>query len=91
MKRLLPAFIIVLTTEIIAAIICGPHSCEWGNSLYFYSGIVCAVLAFILPFFKKTFKLKKQLVYSLLFLLLTAIVWCAGFMLFGFRILCRLI
>jgi len=90
MKRIYLLFSIVLLAEIILGFICGPHSCEWGNSLYFYSGIVCTILAFLLPLFQKTPAFKKKIVYSLLFLLIAVIVWCVGFMLFGFRIICRL-
>ena len=90
MKGKYVLYIILLATEIILAIICGPHSCEWGNQVYFYFGIASLALAFIIPFFQKELSWKKRIGYGFLFLLGSIIVWCAGFMLGEFKILCRL-
>jgi hypothetical protein len=90
MKKIYVPYIILLITQVIFAIACGPHSCEWGNSLYFYAGIACATVSLALPFFQKKWPLEKRVAYSLLYLLISVTMWIAGFMLFGFRIMCRL-
>jgi hypothetical protein len=76
--------------QIILAVICGPYSCEWGNSVYFYFGIGSLTLAFLLPLLQKAWTANKRIGYSLLFLFGSVIIWCAGFMLGGFKIMCRL-
>ena len=90
MKRIYTLFAILLVIEIILAIICGPHSCEWGNSVYFYFGIFSLAVSFILALLQKEWPLGKRIGYGFLFLLVSVIVWCAGFMLCGFSIICRL-
>ena len=90
MKRLYLLYIILLVAQIILAFICGPHSCEWGNSVYFYCGVVGLTLAFLLPLLQKAWPVNKRIGYSLLFLFGSVVTWCAGFMLGGFRIMCKL-
>jgi hypothetical protein len=90
MKSISLPYIILLVTQIILAFICGPHSCEWGNTVYFYSGIAGLTLAFLLPILQKAWPVNKRIGYSLLFLFGSVATWCTGFMLGGFRIMCKL-
>ncbi len=90
MKRMLLLLVTILITEIIIAIICGPYSCEWGNEVYFYSGVTLSAIMCVLPFLERTFTTKKRIAYSLLFIIISILTWCACFMLCGFKILCRL-
>ena len=90
MKRIYALYLVLFATEIILAIICGPYSCEWGNSVYSYFGIFSVAVSFILPFLQKDWPVNKRIGYGFLFLLVSLIVWCAGFMLGGFRIICSL-
>ena len=82
--------IALLTALLILAFICGPRHAGWGNGVYLYAGIITGLLAFILPLFHGQWTLLKQAGIGLLFLLAVAIVWVAGFMLGGFKIINRL-
>jgi hypothetical protein len=83
--------IALLVTEMILAFICGPHSCEWGNGVYFYTGIIIVLVAFALPLFHIQWPIPKRIGFGFLFLLSGVVVWAIGFMAGGFRIICRLI
>jgi hypothetical protein len=76
--------------QLLLAYICAPHSCEWGNGTYFYFGVGCAAVSFILPFFQKQWKIFKRVGLALVLALASAGLWIGGFMLFDFRIICRL-
>jgi hypothetical protein len=89
-KQLFAQYIILFTLQLFAAMLCGPHSCEWGNTVYFFMGIACMVIAFTLYISQTKCKLQKRLVMSTLMLLLSAVFWCACFILFDFRIMCAL-
>jgi hypothetical protein len=80
----------LLVAQVAAAIVCGPFSCEWGNEVYFYIGIACLIIAGGGPFFQSTWLVRKRVGYSLVFILISAVTWCAGFMMGGFRIICHL-
>jgi hypothetical protein len=90
MKRTTSLFIILIVIQLMTAWICGPYSCEWGNSTYFYTGILLAAVAFMLPFLQKSWSLQKRIGIGLLFAAAIAMVWIIGFMIFDFRIMCRL-
>jgi hypothetical protein len=90
MKDIYLLYVILLVAQIILAFICGPRSCEWGNIVYFYCGAAGLMLAFLLPLLKKAWQVNKRIGYSLLFLFGSVATWCAGFMLGGFRIMCKL-
>ncbi|MEJ0104398.1 MAG: hypothetical protein WDO19_18325 [Bacteroidota bacterium] len=91
MSKLYIFFGILSIIQIILARICGPHSCEWGNKTYFYAGILIAIAGFILPYFLTGWSAGKQTGLGFLFLLLSAVVWIAGFFIGNFKIICRLI
>jgi hypothetical protein len=81
---------VLLAIEIVLAIICAPYSCDWGNEVYFYAGIIVLIISFVLPLLQKTTSTTKRIVYGFLFVLITAVVWIACFILFDFKIMCRL-
>lgn len=90
MKRIYSLLIILVVIEFITASICAPYSCEWGNSTYFYTGLLLAAIALLLPFLQKPWSVQKRIGIGLLFALAIVIIWIIGFMLFDFRIMCRL-
>jgi len=90
MKRTTSLFIILIVIELMAAWVCGPYSCEWGNSAYFYTGLIVCVVAFILPFLQKTWSAQKRIGIAFLFVLGVVAVWVIGFLAGDFRIMCRL-
>jgi hypothetical protein len=90
MKKAYLLYGLLLLSTGILAIICGPHSCEWGNGVYFASGLGGLLLAILLPFLQKDWPRKKRIGKGLLFLLGLIIFWCAGFLLGEFRLFCRM-
>ena len=77
--------------QLVLAFFCGPYSCKWGNSVYFYSGVASLVVAFVLPLLLEGGSWPHRLVFATLFLVGSALVWIAGFIAFDFKIICRLI
>lgn len=90
MKRITSLFIILIVIELMTAWICAPYSCEWGNSTYFYTGVIIAVIALLLPFLQKGQTHLKNIGIGLLFMLGSVAVWIIGFLAADFRIMCRL-
>lgn len=45
MKKIYAGFTALLAIQSILSFICGPYSCEWGNRVYFYSGILILAAA----------------------------------------------
>ena len=90
MKRAYRLYLLLLLLQLLLVFVCGPHSCEWGNAVYFFVGVAVLFLSFLLPLFQKDWLQKKRLLFSVLFLLGAVVLWCAGFMLGDFRIMCRL-
>src|ERR1043165_3642620 len=90
MKKIYRVLIGLFITEIIMAFICGPHSCEWGNQVYFYFGVFCLIGSFLSPFLQKGWLFDKRLGYGFLFAIVSVIIWIGGFMVGGFRIMCKL-
>jgi len=89
-RKIYAFYIALFAFQSIVAFICAPHSCEWGNEVYFDIGIICLVISFLLPFFQKGWTKGKRIGFGILFLLISVILWCAGFMIFDFKIFCRL-
>ena len=90
MKKFYLLLVLLLVLEFILAAICGPYSCEWGNDVYFYSGIGILPASFILPFFRKSWTAARRIGFGLLFVLAALVVWVIGFMVCDFRIMCRM-
>jgi len=90
MSKLYILFGVFCTIQIILATICGPHSCEWGNKTYFWSGIIILIASFLVPFSQHGWVLGRQLGFGFLFMVLSTLLWIAGFLLGGFRIVCTL-
>lgn len=90
MSKLYFLFGAFCAVQIILAKICGPHSCEWGNKTYFWSGIVVLVASFLVPFLQQGWAIGRQLGFGFLFIVLSAGLWIAGFLLGDFRIVCTL-
>jgi len=82
--------IVLQVFQLILAFICGPHSCEWGNTVYFYVGIFTLMALFITPFFQKSWSAGKRLGVACVFLFSGIMVWVIGFIAGNFRIMCRL-
>ncbi len=76
--------------NLVVAFIAGPYSCEWGNTVYTIMGLVVIVITVALPFFQREWAMNKRVGFAFLFLLISLIVWIAGFAMGGFRILCKL-
>lgn len=89
-KRIYALFVILLMICIVSASACGPFSCAWGNRTYFYTGVLLGITAFALPLFQKRWTSPKRIGFAFLFLLTMLMVWVAGFVLFDFRIMCRM-
>ena len=90
MKKMYILFVVLLAMQIILAIICAPYSCEWGNTVYFYGGLICLAVSFVLPLLQKDRPMPARLGFGFLFLVITAGTWIASFILNDFRIMCRL-
>jgi len=90
MKKMYILLICLYVLQLILAFICGPYSCKWGNTVYFYTGIANLLAAFILPLIMAEGLWPHRLLLAALFLLGSAIVWVIGFMVFDFKIMCRL-
>lgn len=90
MKRAYRVYLLLLLAQVVLAIICGPHSCEWGNAVYFWAGVAALLLSLLAPQLQKEWPWGKRIGFGLLFLLGSVVVWCSGFMLGEFRIMCRM-
>jgi hypothetical protein len=90
MKNVYFLLIALLATEIILGFICAPHSCDWGNTVFFYAGIVALFISLLLAILQTRWSGLKRIGFGLLFILITAIVWIACFMFLGFNLICRM-
>lgn len=73
------------------AFIAAPHSCEWGLSAYFWSGLACLAALFLLPFaLREPGPVSRRVGLGALWLSLGGITWVAGLFAANVRILCRL-
>jgi hypothetical protein len=91
MKKMYILLSCLYALQLILAFFCGPYSCKWGNSVYFYSGVANLLVAFILPLLLEGGSWSHRLILAILFLLGSAIIWVIGFIVFDFKIICRLI
>jgi hypothetical protein len=91
MKKMYILLLCLYGLQLILAFFCGPYSCKWGNSVYFYSGVINLLAAFILALLLVDGAWPHRLLPAILFLLGSAIVWVIGFIVFDFKIICRLI
>ena len=87
MKKPMLYWVVLFVLQFIVAVICAPYSCEWGNTVYFFTGVVCLFIAFLLSIFQKQWTFGKRLLVGLLMLLLSVVLWCAGFGLLDFKIM----
>jgi len=90
MKRAYLLYGVLLVAEIILAVVCGPHSCEWGNAIYFSAGLAGLLLSILFPALQTEWSGRKRVLTGSLFLFGLLLLWCAGFLLGEFRIMCRL-
>ena len=90
MKRKFAIVLGIFLVQLIAAAICGPYSCQWGNGYYFFIGLASLATIVVLMLIQKQWGLIKRLGYAVLFSFLFFVVWIAGFVAGDFSILCRL-
>jgi hypothetical protein len=81
---------IVYLGQMISAVLCAPHSCEWGLNAYFLTGVVCFIIALILPNIQKDWSLIKKLSFSIVFPISSLTLWIFAFFMENFRIMCHL-
>ena len=73
------------------AFVAAPHSCEWGLTAYFWSGVACVILAFALPFIlDRSASLGRRYAWAFGLALATTGVWFGGLVAANVRIICRL-
>ncbi len=73
------------------AFIAAPHSCEWGASAYFLTGVAGFLGLFMAPIVVHTDRtMLRRMLPGLGFAAVTLIVWTAGLFIANVRILCRL-
>ena len=90
MQRIYIILIALFVAEMILALIAGPYSCEWGNTVYLVTGIAVLLVSVTLPFFQRLWTMQRRVGFSLLFLLASLLMWIVGLFAGDFRILCRL-
>jgi hypothetical protein len=73
------------------AFVAAPHSCQWGNDAYFWSGVACLVMLFAMPFaFRAAESIVGRAGLALGFVVFGCGVWFAGLAAANFRIICKL-
>jgi hypothetical protein len=90
MKNSYWLYIGLFLSLLVMALICGPHSCEWGNGVYFGFGVLVFLFLLFLPFLRKGLSTGQKISFALGIGCLWVVLWVAGFLLGDFRILCRL-
>lgn len=90
MKKLYLFYIGLVLCLLILSLVCGPHSCEWGNEVYFFFGFGALLILLFMPFFRKKLNLGQKVGSSLGISLLWVLLWVGGLVLGDFMILCRL-
>ncbi len=74
------------------AFVAAPHSCEWGLTAYFSSGVVAVVALMVIPFvFGRGLAPVPRAFFSLGFGVAGVAVWLGGLFAANLRIICRLI
>ncbi|TAK79808.1 MAG: hypothetical protein EPO20_30720 [Betaproteobacteria bacterium] len=73
------------------AFVAAPHSCEWGLTAYFWSGVASLLILFATPFALRTDRTTLVRVgFGFGFAVLGAAIWFAGLVAANVRIMCRL-
>ena len=73
------------------AFVAAPHSCEWGLSAYFWSGVACIVGLFVLPFaLRGEPSAPRRAGVAFALAAMGCATWIAGLFLANVRIMCRL-
>ncbi|WP_373552142.1 hypothetical protein [Haliscomenobacter sp.] len=90
MKNLYLLYIGLLLSLLMMVLICGPHSCEWGNGVYFGFGVLVFLFLLLFPFLHKSLSMGQKIGSALGIGVLWLILWVGGFLLGDFSILCRL-
>lgn len=75
---------------LVMILICAPHSCEWGNSVYFGFGLLVFLFLLVFPFFNKGMSAGQKIGSALGVGVLWVTLWVLGFLIGDFSILCRL-
>jgi hypothetical protein len=84
------SYLFIFSSLLVMALACAPHSCEWGNTVFFFYGCFIFLLLFFMPFFYKELNRNKKIARSLGVSLLAIAFWLLLFMICDFRIMCRL-
>jgi hypothetical protein len=90
MKTVLLIYLALVVCQFILAFICGPHSCEWGNTVYVWYGLIALLLIFCFPYFRSELPIYQRMAYSIGLSALWGVLWAAGFIAGGLRIMCKL-
>lgn len=90
MRKEYPLYLGLLISLLVMILICAPHSCEWGNNVYFYFGLAVFLLLLIGPFFQQNLGAGQKIGKALGISLLWVVLWVLGFLFGGFSLLCRL-
>lgn len=87
------AFGVALGVALFAfAFVAAPHSCEWGLTAYFNSGVVVVIALMVVPFvFSRRLRSLQRSLLSLGFGVAGVAVWLGGLFAANLRIICRLI
>lgn len=73
------------------AFVAAPHSCEWGLTAYFWSGVAAVLILFATPFMLRSDRtVPVRIGLGLGFAALAFAVWVGGFAAANVRIMCRL-
>ena len=73
------------------AFVAAPHSCEWGLSAYFWSGVACLAALFSMPFvLREGMSTPRRTVLAFALAGLGCGTWIAGLFAANVRIMCRL-
>ncbi|AEE50575.1 hypothetical protein [Haliscomenobacter hydrossis] len=90
MKTLYVIYIFMFISQLLLALICGPYSCEWGNTVYFWYGLIGLILIFLLPFLGVERTMQQRFGYAFGFSILWLLMWVLGFIVGDLRLMCRL-
>jgi hypothetical protein len=73
------------------AFVAAPKSCQWGYDAYFWTGVVCLIILFALPFaFRVGQSILGRAGLGVGFAIFGGGVWLAGVFAANFRIICAL-
>jgi len=73
------------------AFVAAPHSCEGGLTAYFWSGVACVIVVFMLPFvLDRATSVERQIVWAFSLAGVALLAWVGGAFVANVRIMCRL-